>query len=444
MTVNLGTTGMVTDGVATIGSDGSVSATGTMSGGFGGGVMTLQLEGSDSSNKITGAFAGEFTDPFSSTKTKFTGRAFSQFGGSSATGCAKYRFTGSMPPMRVDQMLPPFLGADQLANFLKSFGMQLGISLTEANYKTTFLCPNDNYSSADATSKPMIKANSDNTCPDVTDEGVECFSIKNVTQTTTYGTKIEQVFTIIANSGSPYFDTVNAFDVAALDPSIGSLAFVRAWDCAGSFTPIDFSALTLTQLAGIEKFMTKCFLLEEKAFAEDGAGGYNCHKVVMGDEINDSFTEGAPSQSKYGGEYVSTTGSCPAAQAPERLFADTINATTNELCMNAGTATCQKFTVTSNNMTGLSLTTPVSGVTITGMAYAQSGDTPATTVTITFQNQQGSCNMGYNISQPTFAKPSEYGSDPNVVPQACKDAGLTRAEDEEACHQLCQEKPGAC
>lgn len=446
ITVDLGKTGTVTDGIPSLGTDGSVVAKGKMNGGFGSGLLNFELLGSDSSNRVSGAFKGGFKDPVSGLSLAFTGKVYSRFGGSSGTGCAKFSFSGTVPPMRCDQMLPPNMPLTDVSSFLSVFSQNIGIDVNINNYKTLYVCPNDNFNPSDPTSKPMIKANSDNSCPSMTDTGVECYSIKNVTQTTTFGTKTTQTYKIIAKTGSPHYDEVNAFDVAALDPATGDIAFSRVWPCDGTFTKLDFGALTPTQIAGIDKYLNKCFLLEEKARGEGGMGDHNCHQAEIGQEVQDSYNEGPPPSGIYAGDHARDVvgGNCPLDKTSDRLFVDTINKDTNEYCMNSGTATCQKFKVTSNNTTGLSLSTSVAGVTVTGLNYTQSGTQPATQVTMTFSTGQGSCQMAYNITQPTFSKPAEFGSDPVGVPEICVKAGLTKPEDGDACGQLCQNNPGSC
>lgn len=430
-TIDIGDTGSVTDGIVTMSSDGALSAQGQMQGRFGSG--SLLFEKIESSNRISGAFKGEFMDPFSNTTTSFTGKVYSRFGGSTATGCAKFAFTGSMPAMPCERMIPPNIPADQRDEFLQSFGSELGVELNANTCASMKFCPNPDFNpeAPDPTIKPMTVASGN--CPSVTHTGVECFGITNGTSTTDFGgTEVTQVFTKIANTASPYYDEVNAYDVSALLSDISAIAFSRPWDCSGTFAAIDFMSLPM---ATMEEKMSKCFALEERGRGKGGMGDYNCGQSEQMNDVNEFADEGGGQASfgKFGGEYVRQMTNC-SPQPPEKLFVNIINDSQNRYCIPMD-GHCYEFTVSGNSAS------PAGGISIGNnqriTSFTYTGD-PATSVDIIIN---GSCNAEYNISRPEF-RPREMvaggGGGGMDFPQACKDAGMTTPQ---ACGDYCM-KPG--
>lgn len=412
MEVDLGTTGAVAEGIVALG-DGEASATAQMNSHFGNGLMIFTATASD--NTIKGAFNGSFEDPFTEVQTTFTGRVFSKFGGADNAGCAKFGFTGTPPPMRVQDILPFDISTDQLEGFLQAFGSELGIELTLENYQTVNLCPNPNFNPEefDATVKPMVAAEEDGTCPEVTHTGVECFSISNGTSVSDFGSEVSQTFTTIASEASDFYEEVNAFDISTLDPTVSTVAFTRSWDCSGTFTEIGFGTVTRAQVAILDVELQKCFAIQEKAFNREGMGGYNCHQQEQMNGVNDLAQQGPPDFGPYGGEYVKTSGggsTCTAnSGAPERLFANALEADTGEYCFPLE-GECQTFRVISGASANLNIVLPHAGGSITALQYTQSNPSAvATSVMISLAAGAQPCQQRYNIQQPTFEAPQEFG-----------------------------------
>lgn len=448
LAVDVGASGKVQDEVVDLGTDGTVRAVSKMSGGHGSGAMTFAAT-ADGVNTLTGGFKGSFKDPKSKAESKFTGKA--HYKGDNKTGCAKFSFTGTMPPMLVKDMVPFNISAAQLENFLKSFGAQLGIELTPTNYKTKYLCPNPNFDpdNPGKTVKPMIAANSDNSCGEVTHSDIECFKITTATEKGGFSNKVKQVYTIIANSASSYFTAVNAFDLSTVSADAGSIAFSRAWDCKGDFTLIDFQKLTPEQIAAAEKAMSKCFAIEEKLHDNNGMGGYDCHEQEQKIGVNDFAKEG-PKFGLYDGDLTATAGgTCSTSTGPSRLFIDDVNTDANQYCLPLGQGPCNAFTVSANSATGLSINVG-GGNSITTIAFTQAGQNAATAATITLLTSEGtSCTKVYTLSQPVFDKPPEFGQggggskpgDQGFMPTPCRNAGATT---EAACMKICGDPKNDC
>lgn len=447
MSVDIGTSGTITNGVVTIGDSGFVTAAGQMNGGFGSGNINFE-RATDSSIKISGAFSGGFDDPFSGTRSEFTGKTYSRVGGSPVTGCAKFSFTGTMPAMPVADMIPFNIGADQLASFLQTFGAQLGIDINASNYLTMKLCPNPNFdpNNFDPTIKPMVKLEEGATsCGSVTHSDTECFSITNATTTTDFGSQVTQAFTIIADSASSFFAEVSGFDLSTLSPTIGTIAFAREWDCSGTFSDVDFTSVAPETIMAE---MQTCRAIEEKARNNGGMGNEGqCGKGEQMDGVN-QLAEGGGGQTTFGGfggEYSKVSnGTCPAQTAlPEKLFANSIDDDTFCLPMDGR---CEEFNVVNNNASPLNIAVG-GGATITALGYNAN---PATSVQITFLIGQASCTASYSVMRPEFTSASggfggEGGGDQpgegGYIPRPCAEAGLTGPEDGDACHQLCNQ-PG--
>lgn len=429
MTVDIGATGTVTNGVVTLGDTGSVSATGQMNGGFGSGAITFERLGSDSSNKIRGAFTGGFTDPFSNTVTSFTSKVYSHFGGASATGCAKFEFTGSMPAMPCAQMLPMGIqDAAQVNSFLQALGAELGMNLLNSEVcASLFFCPNPTFDPAnpDPTKKPMIPLPQGGTsCESVTHTGVECFAITNATLTSDTGaSEVVQTFTIIAPTASPFYDEVNAFDVSTLSPSIDTIAFTRNWDCQGTFTEINFASFTPEQMAAAQTGMQACQILEERGRNNDGMGGYNCGQSQNMNDIN-KFAEGGGGQDTfgtYGGEltWVSDTNSTNCdPDLPLKLSLTATNVAEDKYCIARNGECSSEFQITSADTT---LTTPIRLNETQRISRITYNGPPPTAANIRIINNAGGphCRADYNLGRPMFtAEPAACNA--TTLPPVCQ------------------------
>lgn len=463
-TIDLATTGSVAKSAVTLGAAGSATATASMKGHFGSGTLNFEAIGSDSSNRVSGVFNGEFTDPRSTGKSNFTGKLVSRFGGSTKTGTAKFSYTGKPPPFKVSDMIPFDLPEAQIANFLKSFGGELGIELTTSNYKDKVLCPNANFDpgkdiddqgTSAAKPKPMVLGDLTTGCSSVTHTGVESFSIANGTKKGNFTSLISQVFTRIADAGSPYFDEINSSDLSKLTEKTTD-AFPQVWDCTagtGTFTEFDFAKFTPAQISALEPEIKACLALEEKLHGNEGMGGNDCNQKQQQGDVNNFAKEGPPTQGKFGGDLVfATGGTCSQSNVPQHLFFNTNDSSSDKYCLPLD-GSCAEFTVANKSASNLGISLPASTDKIDAMTYTQSGTDPATDVTITFKSAEGAtCTGKYNLSQTTFDKPPEF--DPNAgrqdptaagakqpgqqgfVPKSCIDAGLTT---EAACRAHCEE-----
>ncbi|MFH0799542.1 MAG: hypothetical protein V2A66_05100 [Pseudomonadota bacterium] len=441
MSVDIGTGGSVTDSIVTLGTNGLVSAAGAMNGRFGSGNISFNRI-ADSSVKITGAFAGSFTDPFSSSVTSFSGKTYAHMGGSPVTGCAKFEFTGNPPAMNVKDMIPFNISADDLAMFLQTFGAQIGITLTTANYQTVRLCPNTDFDpmNPDPAIKPMTLLTSGDTCPSVTQGGTECFGVTNAISTTELGaSEVSQIFTIAANATAAYYAEVSAFDLLPLSSTIGAIDFPRAWDCTGAFTAVDFASVSRT---AIEAAISKCKQIEEKARMNGGMGNEGqCGKGEQMNSVNNMVDDGGGTTTfgPFGGEYsFSDFGGCPHQLAlPPKIFANTVDVAANEYCIpvNGG---CAPFTVApaGPNFAGTP-TTSTQEISFGGLYIQRFGynASPATTAQIRFSNHSDPfCDAIYTVSQPSFSAPTSG----IAMPAPCVAAGLTDpSTDADACKQLC-------
>jgi len=446
--LDLGTTGKVEDSVATLGTDSSLDAEGYMSGGFGSGHIKFQYVGTDASNKIIGGFKGGFTDPTTNTASSFTGKTYARFGGSSSTGCAKYSFTGTMPGMPASMMLPYDISANDAANFYNVLSTELGFMVT-AN---TVLCPNPIFDpdNCDPLIKPMI-GTVNGACPEVTNTGVECFSIANVASTGSFGgTEYTQLFTIIASSGSPYYDEVNAADVSTIVSDSGTIAFSRNWDCSGTFTLVDFQAMTPEQGAIAQTAIQACKAIEEEARANQGMGGYDCGQQEQGNAVNEIANEGGGVEAvgKYGGKYRLSSGcQFDPAPIPPDVFVNEFNNAESKYCVPVAGA-CVIFTVVGEDNPidpPISLTPELA---ITNILYDPSD--PPVSADLTWDYVSGSCTATYLIERPEFQREGTGFVDQanctgeqcqQGMPQACKDAGLTSPA---ACEQLCKQASNPC
>jgi len=421
LTVDLGTGGSVTNGIVTLGDDGSIDAQGVMSGGFGSGNMRFERIESDSSNRIRGGFAGSFTDPMTDMTSSFDGKVYSRFGGSSNTGCAKFSFGGTMPPMRFIDMLPMDIPEDQKANFIKTFCNDLGITVegdqcTAANTADLLLCENPDFdhSNPSATTKPMIPLGSGETeCGEVSHSGIECFAISNVTMTGGFGNRVRQGFTIIATSGSPYFDEVNAFDLSGLSSNITEPAYSRNWDCTGTFTEVDFTSVSMAEM---DSAMSACFALEEKAFENQGMSEYNCGEQQQMNGVNDMATDGVDFGT-YGGDWgfaEHNNNSCNST-GPGRLFVDAVNVENDEYCM-ISQGGCSPFSVANNTATidggSMEIVTFEGTFNIDDIEFQECGGNctaGSTYYAIVTYSGNINCDQYYFVEQHTFQAPPVDG-----------------------------------
>ncbi|MFH1652905.1 MAG: hypothetical protein ABIE74_02515 [Pseudomonadota bacterium] len=447
--VDLGADGSVTNGLVNLGTAGTALATGNMSGGFGDGVMSFEAIASDSSNRVSGAFAGSFVDPFTGTASSFTGKVYSRFGGAAATGCAKFSFGGSQPPMRVADMVPFDIPQNDLDNFLQAFGADLGIDIDSTNYQNIYLCENPNFDweNPDPTIKPMIALTGGETCGVITHTGLECFGISNIIRSGDFGNEVSQGYTIIATSGSPYFDEVNAYDISGLSAAITTPAFSRAWDCSGTFESLDFENLFQTLGAeAIEAAMRPCQELEEKAFGNEGMGGYDCGKQQQMNGVND-FAEGGGNVGTFDAEYgfkEDGTNTCVPNTIPGRLFVDVIDATANTYCV-ASEGNCRSFDVVGTNAV---IPTPLAygfgnvNLTITAISYDDAVN--PTTASFTFAGAIAPCTQVYFIEKHNFSAPQEFGGGgPMTPPAPCVKADGSFVP-EDVCHQICSDPSVDC
>lgn len=453
----------VTNGVVSLADAGKATVTAKMSGGPGSGTTTF--EATKDSYSLKSAFKGGFTDPFSNTATSFTGKAYAEVGVSTAsasvskaagsatiTGCAKYLFTGSPPPMKAANMIPFDISPSQLNAFLQTLGAELGIVLNQTNYGSIYLCPNPNFDpdSPSNTVKPLIVTAAGTACTEVTHTGVECFRFVNGSETNDFGgSKIVQTGKRIANSAASQYASVNAFDVSSLSADIGTIAFARSFDCTGATQVIDFSNLSESAGATLENAIKSCMSLEEKLRDNDGAGGYNCNQeegAKVGEETKDKAIDGTMSFGNAGGDYArgaaiaeSCTVNGSPRMSPERFFVNVINAGQGKYCLPINGA-CSEFTVSSSTVSGLNIALSPD-LKITGIAYgADTGvSSKATAARITFRvGGTTTCQEDYAITQPSFTPP--VGTPPaGEMPEICKKKGIT---DPKACGKLCSD-PGA-
>jgi hypothetical protein len=410
-----------------------------MSGGYGSGNIGFEYVGADASNRIKGSFSGSFTDPSTLTSSSFIGRTYARFGGSTRTGCGKYAFTGSMPGMKVSNMIPFNITDSNRAQFLATLSAQLGIDINENNYRVVVLCTNPNFNpdSFDPTIKPMILGSAGGTCPAVTHTGVECFSISNATRTGSYGEVIyTPLFTIIATSGSPYYAEVNAFDVTSLSSMIGTIAHARNWDCSGTFTTLDFATMTESQRATAETAMQACKAIEEEARGNSGMGGHDCGEKDQATTVKSVVLEGGGDASvgAYGGKWYLNNG-CESFPYPaaSNLFVSVVNANDRTYCLGVQ-GTCLQFSVNGSNAVTTSMNYG-DGLYITNMQY--NGAAP-TAVDVSWSKNGQNCTANYLRTSGEFTPPAQ-GTE--GMPTACKNAGLTTPDQ---CQQLCMQENNPC
>lgn len=449
-TIDIGTEGTVANSIATIGTDGTATITMRHVGSFGSGRMVFTANGATKENEVEAYWSGNFTDPFSGTTNTFEDKVYALVG--QTTGCAKYAFSGDLPPESIDNLVPLDISTDNLGDFLSSLSSEIGIQLTVANYQSTFVCmnPDFDWDNPDPTEKPMLPLQSGETsCPDVTHTDVECFSITNVSLETDFGTTIKQIFTIVDNSNATQFETVNAFDLSTIATDIETPAYSRGSDCdTTGATTVAFESLTPTQGQIFQTNIERCFEYSEDSRGE-GMEDHNCGDQVMKEATND-FAEGGPPDWCYaGGDHLLTAGQ--PSTCPTLFFNDCISdANSNgngDYCMPSFEG-CTSYSLTNGSANGLSLpiNTEQSGAaTVTALNFT-GGTTSCASMTATYliTSTGLSSTCEYTCSQPTFdAPPDETGFDHvegaeagegGFLPPACIDAGIT---DPSVCEGYC-------
>lgn len=442
----------ISDGNVTLSADGKAAITASMSGSFGSGSMSF--EANTLRYILSGGFKGAFKDPFSESETSFTGKAYAIVGKSASTdtsikGTAKFSFTGAPPAMALQNIIPfDVAGPSQLENFLKTFGAEMGITLTLSNYKDIYICPNPNFDPENPSVgvKPMVAVAKGVACSTVTHTGVDSFEVTNIEETGNFGKKIEQTFSTIDNSSSPFATEVAAKDLSTISADAATIAFERKWDCGGISATLDMTdpgALSSDAASKLQAGMESCSALEERG-RDEGMGGHNCGGQEMGN-VAENIKDDPPSFGNAGGDYVrgaQIESSCAAPgssnrDSPERFFVNVVDSNDNEYCVPVA-GECESFTVSSSTVSGLNVEFSPN-LKITQIAYgAGTGvSTKATTATVTFTASRDgfstTCTENYTITQPSFDKPS--GPPPlDQFPSACKAAGIT---DQGACGEFC-------
>ncbi|MDO8461852.1 MAG: hypothetical protein Q7S98_03215, partial [Deltaproteobacteria bacterium] len=244
-----------------------------------------------------------------------------------------------------------------------------------------------------------------------------------------------QVYTTIADSNSPFFAAVKDFDLSALDPNIGTIAFVRNFDCSGTATAVDFTKAAPDVM---KSAMQTCFAMEEEARARDGIKGRRCEQGDMENELNNTAKQGGGGTNfgRYGGELTLTTGgSLATASSPSKMFIKVVDATASKYCFPID-QDCQEFTVASNAATGLSISLG-GGNTLTAVGF--NAVDPATTATLTISTAQGtSGTANYTISRPSF---TGGGTPPAAqLPAPCQQRGFNEAD----CRAYCGQPNSGC
>lgn len=443
----------ITDGDVTLGADGRAVIAASMSGSFGSGNMGF--EANTLRYILSGGFKGGFKDPFSESETSFTGKAYAIVGKATASdtaikGTAKFSFTGAPPAMSLTNIIPfDVAGPSQLENFLKTFGAEMGISLTLSNYKDVYICPNPSFDPENPSVgvKPMIAVAKGAACDTVTHTGTESFEVTNIQETGNFGKKVEQTFSTIDNSASPFATEVTAKDLSTISADAATIAFERNWDCKDISATLDMTnpgALTPDVASKMQSGMEACSALEERGRDNEGMGGHNCGGQEMGN-VAENIKDDPPSFGNAGGDYVrgaQTEDSCAAPgssnrDSPERFFVNVIDPNDNEYCVPVA-GECEDFTVSSSTVSGLNIEFSPQ-LKITQIAYGSGTgvSTKATTATVTFNMSRDgfsvSCFENYAITQPTFDKPS--GPPPSdQFPDKCKAAGIT---DQATCGEFC-------
>ncbi|MBI1909918.1 MAG: hypothetical protein HYS22_07100 [Deltaproteobacteria bacterium] len=444
MTVDVGTSGKVTNGTVDLGTDGTADATLKGQGGFGTMTSHFIASAADGSNTVSGAFTSSFKDECTGKSNAMTGRIHGQF---TTKGTAKFRGTGNPPPMPFKDMIPFDVPADKKGQFAQQIGAELGIALGATDIETVFFCMSPAFDPANPTKAkgvpPMIPLPSTGTCPEITHTGTESFESKTTEKEGSFKKQKVQVFTTIPDSESPFFDAVKDFDLTTLDPNIEAIAFSRNWDCSGSATEVDFSKADPSKM---KEAMQSCFALEEEARARNGLKGRRCEQGDMKNELDNKAQKGGGGTDfgTYGGEGTlqqsDPSTNCAVGTAPDKLFIKPLDTAANSYCLPIDQK-CDPFTVSVAGAipaaTGLSITLP-GGSTATALNYQTANPPPGFAVTL--RNAAGaSCNATFALSKPQFTG----GGTPTQkqFPEACQKRGLT---DEASCRAYCGQPNSGC
>ncbi|MBI2083271.1 MAG: hypothetical protein HYT76_06840 [Deltaproteobacteria bacterium] len=437
VTINLGTTGKIKDGLFDAGTDGKAEVTACMDGRWGTGCMSVEANATEF--VLGGVFSGSYTD-FDGFTTSFEGKAKAIL--TATDGCAKFQFKGAPPSWPVANMIPPGMAQKDVENFLKNFNLECAnCNITATNYKTIRLCPNTKFDPADTTDRdaPMVLANADGTCAEVTHIDTGCFLISNALNEGQSGTKITQTFLKVACSKTTVGSRCADFNVSALTADVSDLGFQRNWDCSGDFKTVDFSSVTNEKL---EEAFGECFAIEEKLFDNEGMGGNNCMEAEQFDEVEEFTDDGGKNFGNCGGEYVKTSGGCPAS-VPDKLWVDPIDPTNGKYCVMTADNTCLEFTVNGTSTGTVSLSMG-SGTSITSINY----DSGFTTATVVFSATSGgsttTCTNVHSINKPTFEKQDAFNpDDADGPPKACTDQFGPDVSEQE-CRAFCTQADDPC
>ena len=416
--VDLGTTGSVTDDKVDLGTDGTAKATGIIDGGFGKGSQTFEANAADDSNIVSGVFSGDFKDP-QGNQTTFTGKVYSQFGGATKTGTAQFGFTGKPPPMKVSNMIPPDMATDQQDNFLLTFGSQLGATITA----DSLLCPNPDFDpqhpDQNTAGIPPMKVLEDGVteCEEVSNTGVESFSITNGTVAGNYGDSVEQTFAIIANADSAFFDAVDAFDLSTLSLADATVALSGDWDCTGTATELDFAVLMADSSAAttIETAMKSCQAIEEKARGNQGMGGYNCNQQQQQNGVNEISQQkpedsvGGGRENGFGGPFRNETAKCGLDTVPDHIFINPASA--GKYCISTN-GKCSEF----DAVVGAPIPVDVSFGDLKIDAIQFDAQPPEVLGAHFANTAHGACTALYNREEMKFDPSAAHGGKPGDPP----------------------------
>lgn len=460
----------ISNGDVTLSDTGSATITAAMDGGHGSG--NIRFAATKLNYDLQGGFKGAFTDPFSGSETSFTGKVAAKVGKEKSSdttirGTGKFSFTGAPPAMPLRNIIPFEMGGAQLENFLKTFGAEMGVQLTLANYVDKYICPNPSFNpeSPSLTVKPMLFVEKGAECTSVTHTGTESFEVSTLREASKYASqlgtlasrfaKVSQTFVIIADSDSPFYTEIKDKDLSKVSADAGAIAFARNWDCKGATaeTTLDMTKPTAEQLTKMEalgKELFPCFALEEGNRDENGMGDHNCGGSEL-KECGENIKDNPPSFGNAGGDLSLSSNTCPAQVAsvlPQHLFINQISEADKKYSL-AIDGNVGEFTVNSSTVTGLSIKGGGSAgsLTVTQIAYqgpSGAGVTAAATsaiLSITAAGaQEVNCTGTYTMSVPSFTKPTGETAATDF-PSACKDKGIT---DGEQCHQFCGMPENKC
>jgi hypothetical protein len=286
----------VSNGIADLGSSGSVKATGRFIDPWGRGQINYQAEASTRTNIIYGGFGAEFVDDYLGGTQKFDDKMYSSFGGDNRTGTGKWLFSGTFPAFPVSHMMPPEISEGEKDDFYKFISEELGTTVDENNVDTLKVCPNPACDHDNPTPETcgMIVSN-DSTCVEDGHAGIESFAIT--------GSQGSLIFAVIDHSLSPFYNAVNgvSFSDETLFPaSVAEINYSRDWNCQAEGDWIEINPEQLARVAKgvlaktpeeIERMTTKmaaCIELENDAMKGGGMGEFRCHEEGMKGEVEEA------------------------------------------------------------------------------------------------------------------------------------------------------------